>query len=61
MADRYKLRLSKQDRQLLEAWSKTYPAEPWERQRNQQVACVMGWGNPYVSKVDMSRCARKRA
>ena len=61
MSDLYKLRLSKQDRQLYEAWSKAYPPKAWEQQRNQQVACVMGWGNPYVSKVDMSRCARKRA
>ena len=61
MSDRYKLRLSKQDRQLYEAWSKAYPPKVWEQQRNQQVACVMGWGNPYVGKVDMSRCARKRA
>ena len=60
MSDRYKLRLSKQDRQLYEAWSKAYPPRVWEQQRNQQVACVMGWGNPYVGKVDMSRCAPRR-
>lgn len=57
MADRYKLRLSKQDRQLFEVWHKAYPPRAWETQRNQLVACRMGWGNPYIGKVDLSRCA----
>ncbi|MCQ4317767.1 deoxyribonuclease [Stutzerimonas zhaodongensis] len=56
MADRYSLRLSKQDRQLFAAWSKTYPPEPWELARNQRVACIMGHGNGYVAKVDLSQC-----
>lgn len=42
MSKQYNLRLSKQDRQLFEAWNKTYPPQVWEQQRNQQVACVMG-------------------
>jgi deoxyribonuclease-1 len=42
MSKQYNLRLSKQDRQLFEAWNKTYPPQAWEQQRNQQVACVMG-------------------
>ncbi|MNN82298.1 Nuclease NucM precursor [compost metagenome] len=56
MSDRYGLRLSKQDRQLFTAWSKQYPVENWERQRNQMVGCVMGWGNPYVGEIEMNRC-----
>lgn len=56
MSDRYGLRLSKQDRQLYQAWSKQYPVESWERQRNQMVGCVMGWGNPYVGKIDLQGC-----
>ncbi len=56
MADRYGLRLSKQDRQLYTAWSRQYPVEPWERARNQLVACVMGRGNPYVGPVDLKAC-----
>ncbi len=56
MADRYKLRLSKQDRQLFTAWSKTYPPQPWELARNQRVACVMGHGNAYVGSVDLAHC-----
>jgi deoxyribonuclease-1 len=56
MAERYRLRLSSQDRQLYEAWDKAYPVQPWEQQRNQQVACVMGWGNLYVGAVNMDSC-----
>lgn len=56
MSQRYDLRLSKQDRQLLEAWDKTYPVQPWERQRNQRVACLMGHGNPFVGPVDLGSC-----
>lgn len=60
MSDRYALRLSGQERRLFEAWHKQYPVQTWERQRNQQLACVMGWGNPYVGKVDPSRCNTRR-
>lgn len=58
MSDRYGLRLSRQDRQLFEAWNKAYPVQHWERQRNQLVSCTMGWGNPYVGEVDPSLCPR---
>lgn len=56
MSQRYGLRLSKQDRQLYEAWSHTYPAQGWEHQRNQRIACIMGWGNSFVGKVDLQKC-----
>ncbi|MCU1719411.1 endonuclease I family protein [Pseudomonas sp. 5P_3.1_Bac2] len=56
MAERYRLRLSKQDRRIYEAWNRQYPVTQWERWRNQQVACVMGHGNRYVGNVDMSQC-----
>ncbi|OEC37413.1 deoxyribonuclease-1 [Pseudomonas cuatrocienegasensis] len=56
MGERYKLRLSKQNRQLFSAWHKTYPAQPWERQRNQLMSCVMGWSNPYVGPYDKAAC-----
>jgi len=61
MAHRYKLRLSKQDRQLYGAWSKTYPPQPWELARNQRIACVMGHGNAFVGSVDLSRCPQSNA
>ena len=57
MSQRYGLRLSKQERRLFEAWSRHYPVESWERQRNQRIACVMGWGNPFVGPVDLHSCA----
>ncbi len=56
MYDRYHLKLSKQDKQLYEAWNKTYPVTQWEITRNQRTACLMGWGNNYVSKVDLNLC-----
>ncbi|MGC8102774.1 endonuclease [Metapseudomonas otitidis] len=56
MSERYGLRLSKQDRQLYTAWSKQYPVEAWERNRNQRVACVMGHGNHFVGAVNLKAC-----
>lgn len=56
MSQRYGLRMSPQERRLFEAWSRHYPVETWERQRNQRIACVMGWSNPFVGKADLSRC-----
>ncbi|AJE21474.1 DNA-specific endonuclease I [Azotobacter chroococcum NCIMB 8003] len=56
MADRYKLRLSSQDRRTYEAWNKMYPVNEWEQWRNQKTACAMGWANPYIGPVDFSRC-----
>ncbi|WP_286788792.1 MULTISPECIES: endonuclease I family protein [unclassified Pseudomonas] len=56
MSERYDLRLSKQDQQLYSAWNKQYPAERWERQRNQRLACIMGHGNKYVGNVDLKAC-----
>ncbi|MNF07264.1 Extracellular deoxyribonuclease precursor [compost metagenome] len=56
MSKQYGLRLSKQDRQLYEAWNKTYPVQAWEQQRNQTVACVMGRANEFVGPVDLKRC-----
>ena len=59
MADRYQLRLSSQDRRTYEAWSRQYPVSDWEQWRNQAVGCVMGWGNPYVGEIDLSRCGTR--
>ena len=57
MSKQYNLRLSRQDRQLYEAWNKTYPVQAWERQRNQAVACVMGRGNEFVGPVNLKACS----
>jgi len=56
MSERYGLRLSRQDRQLYNAWNKQYPVEAWERNRNQRVACVMGHGNHFVGAVNLKAC-----
>ena len=56
MSKQYRLPLSKQDRQLYEAWNKTYPVDTWEIQRNQRVACVMGRGNAFVGPVNLKAC-----
>lgn len=60
MSERYAVRLSRQERRLFEAWNKQYPVQTWERQRNQQLACVMGWGNPHVGEVDLKHCSTRR-
>ncbi len=56
MHEHYQLRMSKQDRQLYEAWHRMYPASEQERRRNQAIACEMGWGNPWVGAVDLKQC-----
>lgn len=56
MYDQYNMRLSKQDKQLFDTWNKMYPVTEWEKMRNQRTACVMGWGNNYVSEVDLRAC-----
>ncbi|WP_246782551.1 endonuclease [Wohlfahrtiimonas chitiniclastica] len=56
MYDRYGMRLSKQDQQLFNAWNKMYPVTEWEKERNQRTACVMGWGNNYISDIDLNKC-----
>lgn len=56
MSKQYNLPLSRQERQLYEAWNKTYPVEAWESQRNQRVSCVMGRGNDFVGPVNLKTC-----
>ncbi|MTI14325.1 endonuclease [Sansalvadorimonas verongulae] len=48
MAARYRLRLSKQDKQLYTTWNKMYPVTPWEKERNERISQIQGWSNPYV-------------
>jgi deoxyribonuclease-1 len=49
MFDRYALNMSRQQQQLLMAWDKQHPVTAWERERDQRIAAVMGYGNPFVS------------
>ncbi len=48
MHDRYDLRLSRQQEQLLMAWNLQYPPDGWELERDRRIARIMGHGNPFV-------------
>jgi deoxyribonuclease-1 len=49
MHDRYNLRMSDQQRRLMQAWDKRFPVTAWEIERNRRIAARMGHGNPFVS------------
>ena len=49
MFDRYNLNVSRQQQQRLMAWSKQYPATTWERERNDRIAQIVGYSNPFVT------------
>lgn len=49
MHDRYDLRLSRQQEQLMMAWNLQFPPDAWERERDRRVAELMGHGNPFVN------------
>ena len=48
MSDRYGTRLSKQQRQLMLAWSKQDPVDAWERKKNLRVLKTQGNGNAFI-------------
>lgn len=49
MFDRYKLNMSRQQQQILMAWSKQYPVTVWERERNERIAKIVGYSNKFVT------------
>lgn len=49
MHDRYNMRMSRQQQQLLMAWDKQYPVSDWERERDRRIAARMGHNNPFVT------------
>jgi deoxyribonuclease-1 len=49
MFDRYNLNMSRQQQQLLMAWSKQYLTTTWERKRNDRIAQIVGYSNPFVT------------
>lgn len=58
MYERYQLKLSKQDQQLMCAWAKTYPVDDWEVKRDQRIVKLQGDGNHFVSeKTTAAFCA----
>jgi len=52
MHQRYVLRMSDQDRKLWCAWSKQYPVDGWERERDARIVRVQGEGNPLVTSPE---------
>ncbi|ANU35304.1 endonuclease [Vibrio scophthalmi] len=48
MSQEYSFDLSKQQRNLMQAWNKQYPAEKWECERDKHIAKVQGNHNPFV-------------
>ena len=50
MENRYKLSLSKQDKNLMDAWNKLYPPSKWECKRNKIIESIQGNDNPYITK-----------
>ncbi len=51
MRDRYQLRLSKQQTQLMTAWNTLYPVSVWECERDKRIASIQGNHNPYVQRA----------
>lgn len=48
MADRYKLKLSRQQQQLFSTWNRLDPVDQWELERDRRIAQYMGHSNPFV-------------
>ncbi|WP_254456685.1 endonuclease [Deefgea piscis] len=53
MHQQYQLNLSRQDRQLMCAWAKTYPVDAWEIKRDKRIVGLQGSGNPLVSNPEL--------
>ncbi|HIB08923.1 DNA-specific endonuclease I [Alcanivorax nanhaiticus] len=47
--DRYDLRMSRQQQQLMMAWHRQYPVTTWERERDARIARMVGHNNPFVT------------
>jgi len=48
MSDKYNVRLSKQERKMMEVWDKQDPVSEWERIKNKRVEKLQGNFNPYI-------------
>lgn len=49
MYDRYNLKMSKQQQQLLIAWDRQFPVNSWEKLQNERIGKIMGHYNPFVT------------
>ena len=48
MSDKYNIRLSKQERRLMEVWNKQDPVDNWERIKNKRVLKLQGNKNRFI-------------
>lgn len=48
MSDKYNVRLSKQERKLMNACNKLDPVSKWERIKNKRVGNIQGSLNPFI-------------
>lgn len=49
MVERYRLKLSREDRRVLCVWARAYPVDDWERARDQRIRTLQGNGNHYMT------------
>lgn len=59
--DRYDLRMSRQQQQLMMAWHKEYPVTAWERERDARIANMVGHNNPFVTGKKTWRLGHKNS
>jgi len=50
LADRYKLKLYREQRELLQRWHRADPPDQAEKERNRRVRAVQGRGNPLIER-----------
>ena len=48
MSDEYNIKLSKQERKMMEAWNKMDPISKWEKVKNERIYKIQGNKNPYI-------------
>lgn len=58
MRDQYGIRLSRQQRQLFEAWHRLDPVDDWEIRRNRLIADIQGNSNPYIREAEKTAQSR---
>lgn len=49
MQQQYNFKLSKQDKQLYQAWNKRFPSTRWECKKNDKVKALQGNANPFIT------------
>jgi deoxyribonuclease-1 len=49
MEETYGFNISRQQRQLFNAWHKQDPVDAWEKERNQRITKIQGKPNPFIS------------